>query len=560
MKYKWLQVSDLHSICKNISTLIMKEDLLREIEILHKEEHFSFLLITGDLSDKNTGYEEAEKFINEIIKKINVPLNRVFIVPGNHDVNRNIPKNRAEVAKSKWEEKNLGDKELNFIKKLIDGQSEFFLTYENVLKRKYPVDDLHFVERINDDIAIINLNTAWMCYDSNNESSKLHIGLKKVFECFNSSKLNNSKVKIVIGHHRIKDLKPAVGNALKSLFRSNDVDFYLSGHCHNASAEYDSINNVEFCSCSQGRAGEEKYPAGFVVGSIDTNNGENYFQFLSWNTELSLWTYDYSVAQAKHGKYYFKNEKFNTIHTIPHTIVDLKQFNDRLDYDIIKEKFNLSGSKVYRTSLQGFKPSTIDDWKSCIKEIKSLYKGVVEHSGNQIHIFPLTYIPLLVSFGYLLQNNSSNISIYQYFENESKWVLNQENDEIQPIIEYKSESNEILAVSIGVSAKISEVDISAALNCKFDLLESFIENPRLSKLNYQADIQRFKKVIKEKLDSIYCNYREIHLFIAAPAGLCIEIGRIIRESMYPDTYIYNYTSTGPIRYKRIINLKEIVKL
>ena len=84
-----------------------------------------------------------------------------------------------------------------------------------------------------------------------------------------------------------------------------------------------------------------------------------------------------------------------------------------------------------------------------------------------------------------------------------------------------------------------------------------INNPKLSYLNYREDVLRVKNIVKDKLDSIYNKYKEIHLFIAAPAGVCIEIGRIIRYSMYPNTFIYNYNSTDEVHYKKICNLKNL---
>ncbi len=136
-------------------------------------------------------------------------------------------------------------------------------------------------------------------------------------------------------------------------------------------------------------------------------------------------------------------------------------------------------------------------------------------------------IPLLVVFGYLLQNDNPNINIYQYFENEDKWVYNEQDNNIKIVLDSKANGSKILAVSVNVSAAIDIRDIESALNVDFDLLSIGVDNPRLSYLNYYADVQRLKKTLKIELDRIYYNYNEIHLFLAAPVGVCIEVEKYV---------------------------------
>lgn len=558
MKYKWLHISDLHSICAGIRTLVMRDALLDEIRYIDNQSSFSFIIITGDLSDKNKGYDEAKKLILDIVEATEVPIDKVFIVPGNHDVNREKPIDRELKARQYWKKDILDSEEDEVIKEFIEGQTEFFETYEDILGRKYPIDKVHFFNNIDDHLTVIHLNTSWLCSNSLEESGNLHIGLKKVYECISSKEIRDKDIKIAIGHHRIDDFNEQVQNHLKSMFKTNDIDLYLGGHYHISDVMYDSTIRTEFCSCRQARADDIDYPAGFIIGNINTQTDQSSFQFYSWDSILAKWTYDYSVSPAKHGKYYLKGTKFCTMPlNNRHIIVDLKLMGLSLNYEPIMEEFGLSGAAIFKSSLRDIRPNSDDQWKVCIRDIFNLYDTIVNNSNKQIHIFPLALIPLLVSFGYLIQNNTPNILIYQYYENIGKWVTDEKDDQLQVNIDFKENDSKILAVSINVSSDIDDSDIEQALNRKYDKLIASIDQPGLSRLNYKADVMRFKNVLKEKLDEINSNYDEIHLFIAAPAGLCIEIGRIIRENMYPDTYIYNYNRTNDMKYKRIINLKKI---
>lgn len=558
MKYRWLHLSDLHSYCMKIRTKIMRDSLIDEIVELNNEEQFSFLIVTGDLSDKNKGYTEAIDFIQEIMTKINIQPNKVFIVPGNHDLDRNIPQDREKDVQKLWNVSLLDLIEDESINKLILAQNEYFEVYKKLLNRNYPIDKVHFVEALDDKVNIININTSWMCCDSKNEEGKLHVGLNKLYDCLKD--IDKDKFNIAIGHHRLEDLQPQVRNSMKSLFKSKGIDLYLGGHCHQAIIKEDRIINTDFCFCRQARAEDASYPAGFIVSNIDTENNQSYFLFFSWNSNYIKWTYDYSVEEAKHGKYYLSSNKFNTLQlTNRDVIVDLKVMGIPLDYKRIKKKYKLENAEEYKYGHTNIRPKTDEEWNRYLDDLVELYKSIIKNPNNcNINIFPIAPIPLLVSLGYLIQNDNPNINIYQYIENDEEWVFDEKDDNIKVYETYKENSSEVLAVAVEISSIIKKEDIIDVLK-DYDLLCIKVDNPRVSYLNYKADVLRVRNILKTKLDTIYYKYKEIHLFLAAPAGLCIEIGRIIRKNMYPDTYIYNYckTNDGTTNYNKIYNLKLV---
>ncbi len=530
MKYRWLHISDLHSICSRIRTNIMRDALLDEIRYLNQQNQFSFLLITGDISDRNQGYDDAKILIHRIIDVIGLPIDRVFIVPGNHDLDRNIPIDRESRIKEGWNIDLLDDQEDALIEVLLPGQSDFFKAYEEILGRQYIIDKVHFYHDLDDNISIIQLNTSWMCYDSENESGRLHIGLNNVYKCLSDKKLLSKPIKIAIGHHRISDFNKIVESHLKSMFKSMDIDLYLGGHCHNSTVVYDPTINTEFCSCRQARAEDKNYPAGFIVGDINTETDQSSFQFYSWEGALAKWTYDYTVNPAKHGKYYLRGEKFTKEPEVNRNIiVDLKLIGIQLDYDSIMDSFDIQSSAIYKSSIRDIRPQSIKEWKSCLRDLRNIYDTIVKDSNKCIHIFPIGLIPLLVSFGYLIQNNNENINIYQFYENEGKWVLDENDDQIPINIALEENGSNKLALALSVSGEVKRKDIEDVLNKDYDLLSVWIDNPRPSSLNYRKDVLRTKIEIKTELDRLNKNYDEIHLFLAAPAGLCIEIGRIIRK-------------------------------
>ncbi|WP_312199808.1 SAVED domain-containing protein [Anaerospora hongkongensis] len=558
MRYRWLHISDLHSICSGIRTAIMRDALIDEIKYLNEQSKFSFLLITGDISNKNQGYEEAKILINRVIDAMGLQSEKVFIVPGNHDVDRRIPPDRQQIVQEGWELALLDNQEDQLLKALLPGQSDFFCAYEDILGRKYPIGQIHFSHDVDENVSIIHLNTSWMCYDSENESGKLHLGLQNVYKCLHDKNLRSKAIKIAIGHHRISDFNKVVEGYLKSLFKTTDVDLYLGGHCHTSTVLYDPTINTEFCSCRQARAEDDGYPAGFIVGDIDTETDQSNFQFYNWDSDWARWTYDYTVNPAKHGKYYLRGEKFTKESEVNRNIiVDLKLFGVPLNYDSVMDTFKLYNAAIYKSSIRDIRPKSNKEWKSCLKDLKNIYEEIIKDSNNNIHIFPIASIPLLVAFGYFIQNDNPNIKIYQYYENECKWVLDELDETIKISSNIEINGSKKLAVTLNVSGTVGIMDVEAIMGKDYDLLSVGVDNPRLSLLNYQADVLRAKIVIKSEMDSLYDKYDEIHLFLAAPAGLCIEVGRIIRENMYPDTYIYNFERSSEPKYLKVFNLKQI---
>ncbi len=564
MKYRWLHVSDLHSFSHKIKTKVMLDSLIEELRDLNQKKKFSFLLITGDISNQNKGYAEAKELIYRIMESINLDKSKVFIIPGNHDVDREKPIYRNDIIQKLWKiEGILDDEEEKAIETLIPGQEDFFEAYENILESEYPREKIHFFRKLDDNIGIIHLNTSWMCGDSSKEPGKLHIGIKKFFEVFENEEIEKMPIKIVIGHHRMEDLNINVKNYLRNIFKSNGIDFYLGGHCHNAFVNYDMELSTEFCSCRQVPVEHSDYPAGFVVGDIDTKEDQSNLRFYKWHEEF-CWAYDYSVNSAKHGKYYLKNEKFTSLSQENRDIViDFKLLNTTLNQSEVIKNFNIINPAIYETSMKRIKPQELKDWddqkwSSALQDIKKLYENVIKDSAQKIHIFPIAPIPLLVSFGYFLQNDNADICIYQFNEIEEKWVWDENEDDIVIEKEFKENGNKRLALALSVSQKIEIVDIDEVLGNDYDLFSIGIHNPALSRLNFKSGVKEIKKEIGKILNEKYNKYNEIHLFLAAPAGLCIEIGRIIRESMYPDTFIYNYkNSTNSKKYSEIFNLKEL---
>ena len=92
-KISWLHLSDFHfrATGDTFSQTVSCEELLRDIPSRLLDEYpLQFVLVTGDIafSGQAGEYELASSFFVGLASKIGLSLNRICIVPGNHDVDR----------------------------------------------------------------------------------------------------------------------------------------------------------------------------------------------------------------------------------------------------------------------------------------------------------------------------------------------------------------------------------------------------------------------------------------------------------------------------------------
>lgn len=86
---RWLHISDLHLGDEDLSSLRMRKKLIKFI----REEggHIDYVFLTGDILTANKSgvfTPEMSEYILDICRACDITPNRLFIVAGNHDVNR----------------------------------------------------------------------------------------------------------------------------------------------------------------------------------------------------------------------------------------------------------------------------------------------------------------------------------------------------------------------------------------------------------------------------------------------------------------------------------------
>ena len=228
--FSWLQLSDLHIYDSTKWNLMLNG--YRELAKIVKP---NFIVATGDFRHKirNSRYDDAIEFLNEIVNIFGVSKSDFFLVPGNHDVNdyafrkeclRTI---RSEIERNPdvYCDYMLNDKK--DLRQAFTEYCEFIKLFYNEEisdeRVKTPSDIIHF--KWNNLLNIVILNTALI--SEGNEDEQQIVDIKTL-----SKIKNNNLPTIVLSHHDIYSIVPSQIDLLVRILNNLNTKVYLCGDKH----------------------------------------------------------------------------------------------------------------------------------------------------------------------------------------------------------------------------------------------------------------------------------------------------------------------------------------
>jgi tetratricopeptide (TPR) repeat protein len=291
----WLHLSDFHfggSASNRYDEEVVVESLLKDIGERIEKDGLApdFIVITGDLafSGKSPEYELAREFLDELLKITEVTRPRLFIVPGNHDVDRSlISRGALELGKTVNDKQvtndilgSPDDRRLLFSR--FKGYSEFFNDY---FKGHNSFDDerYFYVAHFNMGsrrLAILGLNSSWLAASNEDETFKLVIGERQTRVALKAADKASPALKIALLHHphdwiRSFDQSYSMSRLL------TECHFVLHGHLHKSSATHFSNPDGSALVIAGGACYETRdYPNSynFVKLNFGSNTGQIYLR------------------------------------------------------------------------------------------------------------------------------------------------------------------------------------------------------------------------------------------------------------------------------------------
>ena len=543
MRIRWLHLSDIHFNYRNFDSRLLRKDFINRIEQLGKSEGFTHLFLTGDILDKyNPGddaSEETAQFINNLIDAMGIDYNNVFIIPGNHDHNRDLTISLTENAFSDpADDQRICETLSGFSATNLEDLLCSFAKYNEIYKKIFNVD--YYTDYNNPHIlvnssntSVIKINTAWLERES---GEKLYCDTDRLFTLMESNcDVLKKSVNIAIGHHPLEEFAPNEKERILNLFIRFGVGLYFCGHVHKPSIHFFEEYDVLQLSCIGGFA-DGFSEGGYISGIIDTDNNLYEAEFYNWNE--GSWYIDSSLdGTDERGICFFNTKKYK--HNSNISVIDFKLYDGNISRnDLVKtigcENFNVL-SYVHGRIDQGS-----INWELHEKSVVSFSQDIkcLIEQNKDIHLFPLAPIPLLIKLGFELQKNSK-ITVYQYNRSNATWVNNEDDVGTTFIVNESCNGKNELIVKICTSSQIDDRIIEKTFSLpEYDLLEFIASNIELGSPISIKEVSRLVDTIFMHLNKLATTYDKIHLFAAVPAGMAVEIGRNMLKSMYYNVYTY----------------------
>lgn len=291
---RWLHISDTHFGYQSASSDKMREKLLEKAGEIAPVD---CLFITGDLRYGKTEQRdyptETLTFIRQLQEALGIGPEDTFVVPGNHDVNRNqVLESCVKRAAGEYRTSNgtIPPETLEYIQ---NQRQPFRSLYKEICGREEP--GWHYCIQ-KDGLNIICLNTAlFSCGDD--EDGTLIVGSGLLNQL---SKTVDSRVPgIVLAHHDFDSLRQEEQRELELTLKDMGAVLYLCGHKHVALGRVQNSFRtnqplyVFLCGTSMDKDPTlEQTDMDVFVGEIDKDKKSGWVQAFKWHYSCHDWLQD----------------------------------------------------------------------------------------------------------------------------------------------------------------------------------------------------------------------------------------------------------------------------
>ena len=304
MAVTWLHVSDFHLSDKGpYDQEVILRSLVSSVKHFRENENRApdLIFATGDIAGNGNEkeYAVATKFFNDLLDAAGLKRDRLFIIPGNHDVDR---------KKGKWSHRNLEnaedaneyfDPEATFpqLRDKFQAFSSWYNGYfENI--RTFPTNTtcspVEIVKINGLHIAVLPLNSSLFCI-GDQDLEKLFIGCR----CLDSARmqLSGADLAIALIHHPLYWLNPIEQSNIEAKLEES-VDLLLQGHYHQTSTKSIVAENGGYLKLAAGAAYQKgQWPKTAMYATFD-DSGVTIFPIRYVDSPKERWTLDTSLYSS----------------------------------------------------------------------------------------------------------------------------------------------------------------------------------------------------------------------------------------------------------------------
>lgn len=222
------------------------EDLQVQIPLEEKDSTFCF--ISGDIVNKAGIVNIYDEFYSLFIKRLIaiVPVQHIFVVAGNHDVNRQYVENNYDDLQTVLKENNTEASFNNLCAEENNILINKFKAFNAFVKKHLPhipYNEYGYYVNISPEQSVFFLNSALNAFGRANkfdDEGHLSIETSRLNKWIQESEGRN---RILVMHHPLEHLTPYASEELTSLLK-NKINFLFDGHIHTHTSSGSSPFNV----------------------------------------------------------------------------------------------------------------------------------------------------------------------------------------------------------------------------------------------------------------------------------------------------------------------------
>ena len=301
MSVTWLHVSDFHIRAGDpYDRHVVLRALVRAVANYRAQGRVpDVIFATGDIanSGKPEEYLFATKFFDDLLTAAGLEKDRLFAIPGNHDVDRYYSAGLARTLNSRElaDDYFRLDRSKPHLSLKLGAFRNWYNSYFDKI-RVMPDNSTCAVQRLavrGQSLSILEMNSALFC-EGDDDHDKLWVGRQCLDAALEDLKAKGSDWKIALLHHPLEWISSWEMANIRAVLETN-IDILLRGHLHEARIETVASVEGEMLHCAAGAAYQTgRWPKRALYGTLD-DDGLTIFPIRYEDSPGEVWTTDPSV-------------------------------------------------------------------------------------------------------------------------------------------------------------------------------------------------------------------------------------------------------------------------
>jgi predicted phosphodiesterase len=264
------------------------------------------IFATGDIahSGKPQEYEIAEQFFDKLLAAAELECDRLFVIPGNHDVDRDLGVGLARTLDSREQSDTYFRPDLpkphltQKLRSYLKWHNRYFTGIRTAAEDS-TCGPVELLLANGGRLAILPVNTALFCQDDN-DHGKLWVGRRCLERAISDLRKAEGELKIVLVHHPLDWLNPIESGNIQAELEASDV-VLLRGHLHETRVESVASAQGEMLRCAAGAAYQTRqWPNRALYGRVH-DNWLTIYPIAYVDSPTEIWTTDPSVFPRESG-------------------------------------------------------------------------------------------------------------------------------------------------------------------------------------------------------------------------------------------------------------------